>query len=166
MPSTRASIQFVLLLVAISLAGACKKQQRLSVPEGDIAATLAIPSLTAPTFDTASLKGKPTLVVFASPTCGHCFAELPVAQQAATAESANVVVVYVVGTQEQAKSVTERAKFTAPVLVDTGGTLKTKYDIKAVPYILVLGSDGHAREAFRGEQSEETLRSALSSARS
>lgn len=165
MPSSRASIQFVLLLVAISLATACKKKS-LAVPEGDITATLAIPSLTEPTFNAAALKGKPTLVLFASPTCGHCLAELPVAQQAAKAENANVVAVYIVGSVEQAKSVSERANFTAPVLVDTAGTLRTKYDIKAVPYILVLGPDGQARKAFRGEQDEETLRDALSDARS
>lgn len=164
MPSSRASIQFVLLLVAISLAAACKKG--LAVPDGDITSTLAIPSLTEPTFNAAALKGKPTIVLFASPTCGHCLAELPVAQQAAKAEDANVVAVYVVGTVAQAKAVSERANFTAPVLVDTAGTLKKKYDIKAVPYILVLGPDGQAREAFRGEQTEATLRSALSGARS
>ena len=73
--------------------------------------------------------------------------------------------VFVVGAKPQAAAMIERAKFTAPALVDSSGGLRDKYDIKAVPYLLVLGPDGHAREAFRGEQDEQTLRSALASAR-
>lgn len=147
----------------ISLAGACKKG--LPLPSGDITASLALPTATDDAFDPASLKGKPTLVMFASPTCGHCLGELPVAQTAASAEDANVVAVFIVGSKQQAATVTQQAKFTAPVLVDTKGDLRTKYDIKAVPYLVVLGPDGHARKAFRGAEDEATLRSALSSAR-
>jgi thiol-disulfide isomerase/thioredoxin len=170
MPSARVSIQFarrssrlIVLAAAIFLGAACKKS--VPVPSGDITASLSLPTLTDAAFDPATLKGKPTLVVFASPTCGHCFAELPVAQAAAGAESANVLAVFVVGAKPQAASMVQRAKFTATTLVDTAGQLRTKYDIKAVPYLLVLGPDGQARKAFRGEQDEETLRSALASAR-
>jgi thiol-disulfide isomerase/thioredoxin len=170
MPSARVSIQFtsrgsqlIALAAAIFLAAACRKS--VPVPDGDITASLTLPTVADAAFDPASLKGKPTLVVFASPTCGHCFAELPVAQTAAGAERANIVAVFVVGAKQQAAAMLERAKFTATALVDSMGQLRTKYDIKAVPYMLVLGPDGQARKAFRGEQDEETLRSALASAR-
>jgi thiol-disulfide isomerase/thioredoxin len=147
------------LTVAIS---GCHKGP--GVPSGDIAASLTAPSADERTFDPASLLGKPTLVVFASPTCGHCATELPMAQAAAAAENANIVAVYVVGAKKNAASVAKSLKFTAPVLVDDG-TLRTRYDIKAVPYMLVLGPDGHAVDAFRGETDEATLRSALADAR-
>jgi thiol-disulfide isomerase/thioredoxin len=170
MPSARVWIQFasrasqlIALAAAIFLGAACRK--RVPVPEGDITASLTLPTVADAAFDPATLKGKPTLVVFASPTCGHCFAELPVAQTAAGAESANVVAVFVVGAKQQAAAMVERAKFTATTLVDSMGQLRAKYDIKAVPYMLVLGPDGQAREAFRGEQDEQTLREALASAR-
>jgi thiol-disulfide isomerase/thioredoxin len=172
MPSASVSVQFagrgsrarlIILLAAISLAAACKKS--VPKPSGDITAALALPTVTDAAFDPAALKGKPTLVLFASPTCGHCLDELPIAQAAAAAESANVVTVFVVGGKQQAAAMIERAKFTAPALVDPSGGLQKKYDIKAVPYLLVLGPDGHAREAFRGAQDEPTLRSALASAR-
>jgi thiol-disulfide isomerase/thioredoxin len=160
MPSPRVSIQ-LLLLAAIAFAGACKK----GVPGGDITASLALPTTTDATFDPGTLKGKPTLVLFASPTCGHCFKELPVAQTAAAAEDANVVAVFVVGSKQQAASMASRAKYTATALVDPSGGVRKKYEIEAVPYLLVLGPDGHARESFTGEQDESTLRSALASAR-
>jgi thiol-disulfide isomerase/thioredoxin len=166
MPSARVSIQFlrlVVVLAAISFSAACKK--KLPLPGGDITAALALPTVTDASFDPATLKGKPTLVLFASPSCGYCFKELPVAQTAAGAEDANVVAVFVVGGKQQAAAMVERAKFTAPALVDPSGELQKKYDIKAVPYLLVLGADGRAREAFRGEQDEPTLREALASAR-
>ncbi len=168
MPSARVSIQsrrLLVLIAAISLGSisACKKA--LAVPGGDVAATLSLPTITDAAFDPATLKGKPTLVLFASPTCGYCLKELPIAEAAAGAESANVVAVFVVGGKQQAAAMIERAKFTAPALVDPSGGLLKKYDIKAVPYLLVLGPDGHARKAFRGEQDEGTLRSALASAR-
>jgi thiol-disulfide isomerase/thioredoxin len=165
MPSARVSIQFArvaVLLAVISLA-ACKKA--LPLPDGDVTANLSLPTVTDVSFDPATLKGKPTLVVFASPSCGHCFKELPVAQQAAGAEGANVVAVFVVPTKQRAADMISRAQFTAPALFDGDGGLQKKYDIKAVPYLLVLGPDGHARDAFRGEQDEQTLRTALASAR-
>ncbi|HWU90015.1 MAG TPA: TlpA disulfide reductase family protein [Kofleriaceae bacterium] len=151
----------MLLFAAISLAGACKK----GPPGGDITTSLALPTTADAAFDPGTLKGKPTLVVFASPTCGHCFKELPVAQTAAAAEDANVVAVFVVGSKEQAASMASRAKYTATALVDPSGAVRSKYDINAVPYLLVLGPDGHARGAFTGEQDEATLRTALASAR-
>jgi thiol-disulfide isomerase/thioredoxin len=166
MPSARASIQFVLaifLAATISLAAGCKKQ--VPKPDGDVTAALALPTTSDASFDPTTLKGKPTLVLFASPSCGYCFKELPVAQAAAAAENANVVAVFIVGAKPQAAAMIERAKFTAPALIDSSGSLRNQYDIKAVPYLLVLGPDGKARDAFRGEQDEQTLRSALASAR-
>lgn len=166
MPSARVSIQFQRLLVviaAISLAGACKKDSQ--VPGGDITAALALPTITDAAFDPATLKGKPTLVLFASPTCGYCLKELPIAEAAARAENANVVAVFIVGGKQQATAMIERAQFTATALIDPSRNVQKQYDIKAVPYLLVLGPDGHARKAYRGEQDEGTLRSALASAR-
>jgi len=160
MPLPRRSIQLLVLVLAIS---ACKKG--LPVPEGDILASLALPTTTDTTFDPQALRGKPTLVLFASPTCGYCAAELPIAQRAAAAEQANLVAVYIVGAKKHAASVTKSSGFTAPVLVDEEGAVRKKYDIKGVPYLLVLGADGKARAAFRGQQDEPTLREALADAR-
>jgi thiol-disulfide isomerase/thioredoxin len=162
MPSARRSTQLLLLLLAISCA--CRK--RLDGPPGDIVAALApLPTADDSAFDAQSLRGKPTLVMFASPTCGHCIAEMPIAQKAVAAEQANLVAVFVVGAKRHAASVAKSTGFTAPVLVDEQGTLRKQYGIKGVPYLVVLGADGRAREAFRGRQEEDTLREALADAR-
>jgi hypothetical protein len=46
------------------------------------------------------------------------------------------------------------------VLVDDG-TMRARYEIKAVPYTLILRGDGTASHAFKGEQGESTLAGAL-----
>jgi hypothetical protein len=152
----------LVFLVALALAG-CKRNDT-PVPEGDIAATLALPSLGAHSFDPASLKGKPCLVMFVTPTCPHCIATIPRGAAAATKAGANVVAVFVAGTKENAEGVVSHAKFPGTALIDDG-TLRRMYNIRGVPYSLVLGADGRAREAFRGEQDESTFRDSLADAK-
>ena len=152
------------LLVAVALAIAGCKRNDTPIPEGDIAATLALPSVGELKFDPESLKGKPCLVMFVTPTCPHCIATIPRGAAAAQAQGANVVAVFVAGNKANAKGVVSHAKFPGAALIDDG-TLRRKYNIRGVPYSLVLGPDGHAREAFRGEQDESTFRDALSDAK-
>ena len=152
----------LLLLLALAIAG-CKRNDT-PVPDGDITATLGLPSLGEHTFDPASLKGKPCLVMFVTPTCPHCLATIPRGAAAAQAQGANVVAVFVAGNKSNAEGVVSHAKFPGAALIDDG-TLRRKYNIRGVPYSLVLGPDGHAREAFRGEQEESTFRDALADAK-
>lgn len=159
MPLRRGSTLVLLLLLAIA---GCKRGE--PVPEGDIAATLTAPSIGAHSFDPASLKGKPSLVMFVTPTCPHCIATIPRGAAAAQAQGANVVAVFVAGNKSNAEGVVSNAKFPGTALIDDG-TLRRKYNIRGVPYSLVLGPDGRAREAFRGEQEESTFRDALADAK-
>jgi thiol-disulfide isomerase/thioredoxin len=153
-----------LLFVSLALAIAGCKRNDTPVPPGDIAATLTMPSLGEHSFDPASLKGKPSLVMFVTPTCPHCIATIPRGAAAAQAQGANVVAVFVAGTKANAEGVVSHAKFPGTALIDDG-TLRRKYDIRGVPYSLVLGPDGKAVEAFRGEQEESTFRDALADAK-
>jgi hypothetical protein len=72
--------------------------------------------------------------------------------------------VFVAGGKQNAEGVVSHTKFDGTALVDDG-TLRKKYNIRAVPYSLVLGADGKARDAFRGEQDESTFRDALADAK-
>jgi thiol-disulfide isomerase/thioredoxin len=158
MPSPRRWTQLLLLALVIA---ACHRRTR--VPDGDITASLTLPALGDP-LETTSLLGKPTLVVFVSPTCPHCVAELPLAQGAARASDANIVAVFVVGKRENATGVVQATKFTGPALIDDG-TLRRRYDVTSVPYTLVLRPDGSASDAFVGKQDEATLKDAIADAR-
>jgi thiol-disulfide isomerase/thioredoxin len=162
MPSPRRLVPLVFLALAFS-SGACT--QRPPVPSGDVSATLALPSVGAYAFDPASLKGKPSLVMFVTPTCPHCLATIPRGAAAAQATGANVVAVFVAGTKTNAEGVVSHTKFSGVALVDETKQMIKQYGIKGVPYSLVLGPDGHAVEAFKGEQEESTLRAALASAK-
>ena len=165
MPSARRSTQLLLsIALAISL-GACKNKG-VTPPEGDILASIApLPTADDSTFDAQSLRGKPTLVLFASPVCHYCMAELPIAEKAAAAEQGNLVAVFIVGGKKHAASIKKSKQMSAPFLVDEDGALREKYQIKGVPYTVVLDANGKARTAFRGQQDEATLREALADAR-
>jgi thiol-disulfide isomerase/thioredoxin len=150
-------------VITLALAGfACRRGEKL--PSGDVAATLTVESVGAHKFDPASLRGKPSLVLFVTPTCPHCLVTIPRAAAAAQAQGANVVAVFVAGRAQNATGVLETTKFPGAAVVDDG-TLSKRYGVKSVPYTLVLGPDGHARDAFVGEQDESTFRAALEDAR-
>jgi thiol-disulfide isomerase/thioredoxin len=152
-----------LLVIVLAIAG-CKRNTT-PVPAGDIAGSLALPALGATAFDPESLRGKPSLVMFVTPTCPHCLATLPRGAAAAQAKGANVVAVFVTGGKQNAEGVISHIKFPGIALVDEGRTMIKQYEIKGVPYSLVLGPDGRARSAFRGEQETSTFEDALASAR-
>jgi thiol-disulfide isomerase/thioredoxin len=159
----RAALQSTIVGLGIALAlGACAKS--VPVPDGDIAASLTIPTADGRPFDPASLRGKPSLIVFGTPTCPYCAQELPAAQKAAASENANIVAVYIAGKPEQALGVAKQLGYDGPVLHDDG-SLRERYAIKGVPFTLVLGADGRATKAFRGLKSEDELRSALADAK-
>lgn len=125
-----------------------------TVPEGDVLAAVNRPEL----------HGKASLVMFVTPTCSHCLATIPRAIDAAAARGANIVAVFVAGKEENAKGVIDHTHFPGEWMVDDGA-LTRRYAVKSVPYILVVGADGHARDAFLGEQDTTTLEDALASAK-
>lgn len=160
----RPSQSLIVAAIALAFAAGCKSRSNAPVPSGDVAASL--PKLTADDkpFDPASLKGKPSLVLFATPTCPYCKEEIPGAQRAAQSKDGNAVIVFLAGSAQDGTKVASSLGFTGPVLMDDG-TLKQKYKIKGVPYTVVLKPDGTADAAFSGMTSESTLASALASAR-
>ena len=160
MPSTR-TLTLLAIPLAFGVAVGCRRGP--TIPDGDIVASLTVPVVHG-TFDPASLRGKPSLILFVTPTCVHCRATIPRAAEAAKAKDANVVAVFVAGQPDRANGVIAYTHFPGPALMDDG-TLRDRYKVDAVPFILVLGADGHATDAFVGEQETQTLADALASAR-
>ncbi|MBV8757699.1 MAG: hypothetical protein JO257_10500 [Deltaproteobacteria bacterium] len=140
------------LVLAAALLAACHRGE--VVPDGDVLDAIHQPTL----------HGKPGLVLFVTPTCSHCLATIPHAIDAAAAKAANITAVFVAGREENAKGVVDHAHFPGPWSVDDGSLTK-RYGIHSVPYILVVGADGRARDALLGEQETSTLEDKLASAK-
>ncbi len=163
MPLLRSVRLRVGFLLAISVgSGACRRSP--TVPKGDVLSTLTIPSIAGDQLDIQSLTGKPTLLLFVSTTCVHCLTAIPYAMGAARDQESNIVAIFVSGDAQAVERVVEQTKFPGPVLLDDG-SLRKEFKIKSVPYTLVLGRDGHATDAFTGEQDRMTLADALASAK-
>lgn len=163
MPLPARWIQSFVLIASLVAISACAKGA--PTPEGDVLGALTLPSAHEDkVFDPSALRGKPTLVMFASPTCGFCAKELPIAAKLTAAEGVNMAVVYVKARKPAALAAAKAGGYDGVVLLDDG-TLSKKYEIQGVPYTLVLGADGHAKKAFRGLQEESTLRDAIADAR-
>lgn len=161
MPFTGVSRLAAIALVVLSVA--CHRNTA-KVPDGDILASLTIPSLAGDPLDIAALEGKPTLLLFITPSCVHCLATLPHAIEAAKQQATNIVAVFVAGDITRAQRVVDQLKFPGPALHDDG-TLRKLYSVDSVPYTVIVGKDGHATDAFEGEQETDTLARALSRAR-
>ena len=159
MPSPWRSTQLLVLALAIA---ACTKQE--PVPKGDILATLIAPTVAGEAFKSDQLRGKPSFVMFVSPTCPHCIEEIPAAQKVAKAKDANIVAVFIAGKAENAKGVIDHTKFEGHALIDDG-SLRKRYGIRAVPYTLVLSADGTAKAVLRGAVGTGALEDALDAAR-
>jgi hypothetical protein len=145
-----------LLLAALA---ACHRGPKL--PEGDVAQEISTARpVSARVLDPASLHGKPALVIFVSPTCKYCLATLPRAAAAAQARGASLVAVFTIGGQENARGVLDQLHVVGTGLIDDGSLVR-QYHISAVPYTLVLGTDGHAHDVYEGEQEQATLEEAL-----
>lgn len=167
MPSPRHRIQWISLVVIALAITACKRDQA-PVPAGDITASLSLPSLGEHAFDPASLKGKPSLVMFVTPSCPHCRVTIPRGAAAAAAKGANVVAVFVSGEKKNVEGVVSYEKYTGVSLVpehEVQRQLIEKFQIKGVPYAVVLDKNGKATTAFRGEQEQSTFEDALADAK-
>ena len=140
------------LAIALLFAVGCHRGPKL--PDGDVLAAVNRPEL----------HGKPSLVMFVTPTCSHCLATIPRAIEAAAASGAGLVAVFVAGQEENAKGVIDHTHFPGEWMVDDGA-LRRRYAIKSVPHILVVGPDGTARDAYIGEQETQTLKDAIAGAR-
>ena len=131
-----------------------------ALPEGDIVAALALPSLDgeAAPFDPETLRGKRVLLAFWSPSCPHCLKELPELEAAASGHgNATAVAVMLSGSKSKGLAIARELGFTGPLLVDEDGALKKRFAIDRWPWTFVLRTDGTAAASLIGEHPRTRL---------
>lgn len=158
MPRPLAAVSLALALLAVAAAAGCKPSTEQTPPAGNIADALRLPTLDGLPYDPAALAGKPAIVMFWRTGCKYCLNELPSVAKAAAAHDAAAIAVMINGSQGAARRLAQ--DFRGTILVDDG-TLRERYDVRKVPYTLILRPDGTAARAFLGEQSEATLAAAV-----
>jgi thiol-disulfide isomerase/thioredoxin len=149
-------------MVALSAAGSlgCRRNG-VEPPQGDVLAELsALTMVDGNVFDPKALYDRDVLVMFFSPSCGHCMREMPDGVAAAEQAGTAVLAVMLNGGNDEAERLAFADRLTAPVLLDDG-QIRRKYGIRAVPYTLVLNQGGKAERAFVGAQGQERLATAL-----
>lgn len=160
-PANQAGLRRAVLLAATFAASAfgCSRNT-VEPPAGDILASLALPMVDGNVFDPKPLYDRDVLVMFFSPSCGHCMRELPDGVAAAEKAGTAVLAVMLNGSSDQAESLSVASRLTTPVIMDDG-QIRQKYNIRSVPYTLVLNQGGKAERAFIGAQGHDRLASAL-----
>jgi peroxiredoxin len=104
------------------------------------------------------------LIVFWSPSCPHCRAELPRLEYFNRTKAAKlgVKIVSVVALPEQSdkdfaqvlavtKQVILQLKVTFPVVPDYGLKIQNSFSVRGVPSLFLLGADGKVEHAWQGE---------------
>ncbi len=117
-----------------------------------------MPTLDDAPFDLATIADKPVILMFWRTGCQYCMNEMPNVAKAAASHGAVAIAVMIAGSKASAKRLAK--DFDGVILIDDG-TLRKQYDIRKVPYTLILRRDGTAATAFLGEQSEATLARAV-----
>ncbi len=156
-PANKVGLPALAFALAASALG-CRNP--VEPPAGDVLASLALPMVDGNVFDPRPLYDRDVLVMFFSPSCGHCMRELPDGVAAAEKAGTAVLAVMLNGGSDQAESLSVADRLTAPVILDDG-QIRRKYNIRAVPYTLVLNQGGKAARAFVGAQGQEKLVAAL-----
>ena len=146
-----------LLTIALALVVGCR-QDDVDPPRGNVAEALALQTFDGQTFDPATLRGKPVVLLFWRVGCSYCMHELPVVAQVARDKGAAAVAVMVAGSKDKGQQIA--AGFDGTMLIDDG-SLRVRYDIRKVPYTVILRGDGTAARAYLGEQSASTIAGAL-----
>ena len=124
------------------------------------------PALGGEAIDTASLRGKVTVVKFFAKYCAPCTRTLP-AVQALHAQHPEIAIVGV-SEDEHASDAAELVRtygLTFPVVLDSGNVLSGRFRASSLPVTFVIDSLGVVRWIGGAAQSDEDLARAVASMR-
>jgi len=131
---------FVLLLILVG----CHERQGLG--PGEAAYSFTLPSILEPSRQVSltSFRGKVVIVNFWASWCGPCLEELPSLERLSQRYPDKIAVIGV-GIDDDKNSLADAVKkmgVSFPVVLDSNGTLKQRYEVRGVPETFVVGHDG------------------------
>lgn len=115
----------------------------------------------------ASLRGRPSLVVFWASWCTPCEQEAPALERFARALHGRATLVGIDWSDPSlsgAKAFVRRFGWTFPNLRDPDETSGQRYGVSGLPTTYAIDGSGRIRETLRGPQTQATLAQALAAA--
>ena len=134
------------------------------LPTAPLAELLPKTTLDGKPFDPQSVAGQPLVISYFRPTCGHCQVELPRLARVAEERGATMVTVMVAGDANDGELLLRRSGVVGPALSAVGAdgqAARASAGIRAVPYTLIVDSNGRVQRGLLGEQREVDLRAAM-----
>jgi len=133
-----------LLVVLMALSLGCNGGERTGVSPSDKAPQINGVDLSGQPLSLYSIKGSVVLVNFWATWCAPCMQELPYLQGLYSnlkERGFHVVGVAVDDTVENVKEAQKEYGLTFPILIETGGTSKRRYELKGFPESYVLDAE-------------------------
>ncbi len=123
-------------------------------------------ALDGKTYDLKQTKGKPVMINFWASWCGPCNIEAPELSQLYSKYKGKFALYAVNATNtenslDQVKNFARKYKFQFPVLLDKGGKLSRRYQIKPLPTTFILNDKGQIVDKVIGYGGEGVLEAKL-----
>lgn len=110
--------------------------------------------ITGKTWRLDDLQGRAVMLNFWASWCEPCRAEMPTLQQVADLYGSERLLVLTVNFKESPSRALQFAKTTGvslPVLLDSSGSVATRWGVKVFPTTLTLDARGKPRQRIKGE---------------
>lgn len=130
---------------------------------GKEAAAFKLKDLDGREVSSQALRGRVVLLDFWATWCAPCLIELPSIEKVHREFKDQGLIVLGVNDEapETARAFMKEKNYTFTTLVDAGREVAQRYEVEAIPQVLVIGKDGKVASHFFGMKSENVLRSAL-----
>ena len=136
-------VVLLITLTGVLLVTGCSEPSGARV--GEPAPNFQLEDLDGQSISISDLQGKPVLLNFWATWCSPCRAEMPYLQQIYEEWSGVGLEVLAINIGESPSLVTEFLQsynLSLPVLLDTGGKIATKYNIRYMPTTFFIDKDG------------------------